>query len=187
MNDNLERRHIITLALKGWIGRSEDRLVPEILARDVERVLTEDPHAPANIRFNCRGGLVSEAWDIHAVIGNHRGHVTAHVNSGCHSAGIIPYVAADLRTCTPWASFQFHDLRKWACDFSGAAQFTANDLRSIAADMDEQQARMVALLSERTSERGTYWRERMLPDPGWPVTAAEALSSGLAHAIEAPA
>jgi ATP-dependent protease ClpP protease subunit len=186
MPDTIESRHAIRVTLRGWIGRSEDRLLPEIHAGDVARTLAADPHAPVVIDLECHGGFTAEAWRLHDVIQNHAGVVSAGVGLKCDSGGIIPFLAAEKRACSPWASFLLHPPRFWRCDLE-AELYTASDLRDLANNLDDENGRIVALLSERTTERGTYWRGRCeTADPGWPVCAVEALRSGLVHQIEVP-
>jgi ATP-dependent protease ClpP protease subunit len=173
---------IIRLVLKGWIGRSEDRLQPEIHALDVERALALDRYAPAVISLETGGGFLAEAFRVHEIIQEHRGHVTAIVRMNCDSAGPIVLLAADRRVCTPWASFRLHRPRFWQCDFPG--EHTARTLRDLAFELDEFEARMIALLSERTNERGSYWRARVETlEPGWAMVPNEALESGLVHEV----
>jgi ATP-dependent protease ClpP protease subunit len=183
MSVTTEQKHTISLTLKGWLGSPEGRPGAQILPGDVMRALATDIHAPVEIQFNMLGGLVRTGWEIFEIIQAHKGPTTARAQSQCDSAGLIPYLACDHRACVSWTSFLLHHVRMWPCDFT-ADHYTATNLREIAFEMDDHDARMLALLSERTSERSAFWRDRLLPDPGWHITAVEAVSSGLAHWIE---
>lgn len=175
--------NVIHLTLRGLIGAcAGDPLSPRILAGDVAKVLADNPDAPLSVDLDCDGGFLGEAWRLHDAISAHRGPTTARVRRHCDSAGVVILAAFDTRLCSPWSSFLLHSVRVQQPDF-GPELYTARDLRRLALVMDEDEAAMSRLLSERTKKRGVYWRDRFLPDPGWLMCADEAFETGLVHEV----
>ena len=101
-----------------------------------------------NLRINCRGGMVDEAWTIYDTLRATGKTITAEVIGEASSSATILLCAAKKgsRAAHPNAKFLFHyPFAPGICQPS-----RADDLDNIARDLRDEERRLLDLYVERT-------------------------------------
>lgn len=135
-----------------------------------------------DLRINCRGGLIDEAWTIYDALRATGKQISAEVIGEASSAATILLCAAakGSRTAHPNAKFLFH--YPFVAGLCEPAR--SEDLRNIARDLTDEETRLLDLYVERTgcdrAEMDALMREDRMVD------ATRAKELGFIDTILAP-
>lgn len=102
--------------------------------------------------INCDGGLVSEGLRIYDVLRTSGKTFHCNVEGGCHSMAMVLLLAApkENRTANPNARALIHQVRGGSWD-----ALTAEQLRSLATEIDTEQNAILDIYAERTESDRT--------------------------------
>jgi len=129
------------------------------------------------LSIDSEGGGVSSAFEMFAMLREHRGIITAHVKQQCSSAANVVLAAADIRSAAPDSVFLLHSAE--LPPGRGTARWTAQRHRARASVIAEADESIAEVLAERCGAP----RERYLAEMRSERTmcAGTAMSLGLCH------
>ena len=117
-------------------------------ADTVHRVFDENPDEKEfRFNINCDGGSVSEGLRIYDVLRTSGKTLYCNIEGGCHSMAVVLLLAApaENRTANPNARALVHEVRAFTFD-----DMTADQLRSLADEIDTEQNAILDIYAERT-------------------------------------
>lgn len=126
-----------------WLGLSE------AFSLDLVKRIFEENKEEKDFKFNihCRGGSVSEGLAIYDYLRTSGKNLYTNIEGSCHSMAVIMLLAApkENRTANPNSRSIIHQVRAGVCDWA-----TADDLRSIADDVEKDQKAILDIYADRT-------------------------------------
>jgi len=123
-------------------------------ADTVHNIFDQNPEeTDFKFNINCDGGSVSEGLRIYDILRTSGKNIHCNIENSCHSMAIILLLAAakENRTANPNARALIHEVRGLVID-----EATAEELRSIAIEIEKEQKNILDIYEERTgTDRAT--------------------------------
>lgn len=151
------------------VGQINDKSFSKF-ARQMDKLRNQ----AVQIELYSEGGDEDGGLAFHGKIKNHLHEVTVTVHGNCNSAALAILAAADIRQCTPEATFLVHD----------STITITGTISQIAEELKQQEAaehRWDKLMANASSKPPSFWRE--VSSKSTILTAEDALKYGLIHTI----
>ena len=148
-------------------------------ADTVHKVFDANPNEKEfKFNINCDGGSVSEGMRIYDVLRTSGKTLFCNIENGCHSMAVILLLAApkENRTANPNARALIHEVRAFPYE-----DMTAEQLRSLADEVETEQNAILDIYAERTGTDRTVLESLMKEEKQ--RTAQELLNLGFISKI----
>lgn len=133
---------------------------------------------PLTVHLNSGGGSAFDGVEMYNALKGHPGGVHVHVEGLAASAASVIAMAGTTRTMHTGAQMMIHDA---ACGSYG----NAADLRDAADVLERVSAGLADIYAEATGQPAEHWREMMRAETWY--DADEAVAAGLATGVHRPA
>jgi len=160
-----------TLYLYDEIGPAYYGLID---AASVISALAQFQNLPINLRINCPGGDVFEAFAMYNALARHSGQITVDIDALCASAATVVALAGDKVRIAANAMFMVHNAYTIALGNAGELRKTADTLDQVDGNIAATYAAKTKLPLETLNP--------MMAAETW-MTAADAVAKGFCDEI----
>lgn len=133
-----------------WYFEEEEKGEPfSFSANTIHKIFDENPNETEfKFHIDCDGGAVSEGLRIYDVLRTSGKTLFTNIEGSCHSMAIVLLLAApkENRTANPNSRALIHEVRGGSWD-----TLKADELRTIADEIDREQNAILDIYAERTS------------------------------------
>lgn len=171
-----------TLRIYGDIGEFSPDGMEAISARMVADFLEQTTDEQITVRINSRGGDVQEGWAIHDLLVNSGKKIKTIGEGKVYSIATIIFLAGDEREMMKNADGLIHN--PYIPPFTLADAYESSDLHKIAAELEQEEQKILAFYVERTGSPVETLSEYMKNDTK--LSAEDMLKLGFATKVIEP-
>lgn len=171
-----------TLRIYGDIGEFSPDGMEAISARMVADFLEQTADDQVTVRINSRGGDVQEGWAIHDLLVNSGKKIKTIGEGKVYSIATIIFLAGDEREMMKNADGLIHN--PYIPPFTLADAYESSDLHKIAAELEQEEQKILAFYVERTGSPVETLSEYMKNDTK--LSAEDMLKLGFATKVIEP-
>lgn len=171
-----------TLRIYGDIGEFSPDGMEAISAKMVADFLEQTTDEQITVRINSRGGDVQEGWAIHDLLVNSGKRIKTIGEGRVYSIATIIFLAGEEREIMKNADGLIHN--PYIPPFTLADAYESSDLKKIAAELEQEEQKILAFYVERTGSPVETLAEYMKNDTK--LSAEDMLKLGFATKVIEP-
>lgn len=171
-----------TLRIYGDIGEFSPDGMEAISAKMVADFLEQTTDEQITVRINSRGGDVQEGWAIHDLLVNSGKRIKTIGEGRVYSIATIIFLAGDEREMMKNADGLIHN--PYIPPFTLADAYESEDLKKIAAELEQEEQKILAFYVERTGSPVETLAQYMKNDTK--LSAEDMLKLGFATKVIEP-